>query len=180
VLSLLVNRGSRALIEELEPGRYLSSSYYARWLAAAEQGALNRWIGVDELERWRSAFVDEPDLGPPVTRSPERVARLRESLAQATELAPADNPRFAVGDRVRVRRDRIEHHHRCPRYVRGVAGRVQTICGVDWLPGLPRSDEILETVYTVRFSSLDLWGESSSEPEFTLHVDLWQSYLESP
>lgn len=178
VISLLSNRDSRALIEQLEPDQYLSSSYYARWLAAAEQGARNRGVEETDLGRWHDAFAADEDLRPPVVTSPERLATLKDALARASELAPASDPDFAVGERVRVRRNRIEQHHRCPRYARGAEGAIERICGDDQIPGTDPSEGMVETVYTVRFSSVDLWGKSETEPRFAVLLDLWESYLE--
>jgi nitrile hydratase len=36
-----------------------------------------------------------------------------------------------------------------------------------------------ETTYGVRFAARELWGESGGARE-TVHVDLWESYLEAP
>jgi nitrile hydratase len=36
----------------------------------------------------------------------------------------------------------------------------------------------LEPIYSVRFCAADLWGDS--QPGVTVHVDLWESYLEAP
>lgn len=175
ILSFMVGHGSRERIEALPPHEYLASSYYERWLAAAEQGARDRGLDT-ELRLWRGALAGDEDLRPPVTTDPERAAGLRARLVRAPEMAPASSPMFGTGDRVRVRRNRIEHHHRCPRYVRGAEGSIEQICGDDQVPGSDRGT--VETVYTVRFSSEDLWGGSETEPRFAIHIDLWQSYLE--
>ena len=69
-----------------------------------------------------------------------------------------------------------DRHHRVPRYVRGVTGTIDAICGSEHIAG-QRSNEI-EPQYTVRFASGDVWGERHDEAPFAIFVDLWQSYLE--
>jgi hypothetical protein len=51
---------------------------------------------------------------------------------------------------------------------------VRAILGED---ALPEDAARTEPVYTVAFSSTDLWG-IGDEREWTVLVDLWESYLE--
>src|SRR5262249_8036559 len=84
-------------------------------------------------------------------------------------------PRFAVGDRVTVRRMAPLHHSRCPRYVRGVEGTITAMHG-----GWPQPQTLgagePEALYTVAFAMHDLWGDEAEAG--SLFIDLWESYLE--
>ncbi len=62
-------------------------------------------------------------------------------------------------------------------YVRGAVGAIERICGADGVPGSDRPDE-LAAVYTVEFSSVELWG-GHDEPAFSVLVDLWETDLVS-
>ncbi len=88
-------------------------------------------------------------------------------------------PRFAVGERVRVRRMHPPGHTRCPRYARGATGLIEAVRGADRLPDVAvyggRIDR--EAVYSVAFTSTELWG-AGQEPPWTVLLDLWESYLE--
>ena len=170
--------GMRGWIERLDPGVYLTSPYYARWLRAAEHGAVARGlVSPDDLERWRSTFAADPNAVPPVVSDAKAVAFVETVMTSADRLRPATNPRFAVGDRVVVRRWRdAATHHRCPRYVRGVEGRVESICGDEPVPGHEATE--IAPLYTVAFASTDLWA-TSDEPPFTVLVDLSEPYLEA-
>jgi hypothetical protein len=86
--------------------------------------------------------------------------------------------RFAPHDAVIVQRMRPDHHNRCPRYVRGARGTIDVVCGEDRVPGSARDSTAVEPVYTVRFDSRDVWGDTD-EPPFAVFVDLWESYLEA-
>ena len=68
-------------------------------------------------------------------------------------------------------------HTRCPRYVRGVEGVVERVRGTDRFPDIGPYEGPLEPVYSVVFRSVDLFG-ASEEGEWTVLLDLFESYLE--
>jgi nitrile hydratase subunit beta len=155
----------RFAIERMEPSHYLRASYYERWLTAmatllVEHGVLTR----DEL-------VGRAGGSFPLSR-PARLLRIPEP-------APAATPRFAVGSAVRVRNEHPRGHTRCPRYVRGRRGTVVRVDGVFPLPDVAAHDDrpCAEPAYGVRFPARELWGDAAAANE-TIHVDLWESYLE--
>ena len=176
-LALINAGGTRPWIERIDPATYLSSSYYARWLLAGERAVVQRgFLTVDELAAWNERMTAGED--PPIVHNEAAVAKIERLMSTPEPMTPAEAPRFAIGDAV-VPRRRYEPdiHHRVPRYIRGVIGVVERICGNDRLAGY-RPYEVVEPVYTVRFESEDLWGKQPDEPHFAVHVDLWQSYLE--
>ena len=172
-----VRGGMRRWIEQLDPLTYLSSPYYVRWLRAAELGAVAQGVvTVDDLARWRDAFAADPDAVPPTMRDADGRAFVDRVMTSVDRLPRAADPQFRVGDGVVVKRwYDAEHHHRCPRYVRGVRGVVETVCGDEVVPG---GDGERAPTYTVAFTSTDLWG-AGGEPEFSVHVDLCEQYLEA-
>ena len=155
----------RHSIERMEPGHYLTSSYYEHWLTAAatlavEHGLVTR----SELEtRAGGRFpLSGPALVPPVA-----------------DVGPdVDAPRFAVGDRVQVRECHPPGHTRCPGYVRGKNGTVVRVDGIHSVPDIEAhgSARRREPTYSVRFDAADLWRDG--QRGVRVHVDLWDSYLE--
>jgi len=117
----------------------------------------------------------------PRRADPELTERVLAVQRSGHPLPAAVSPRFAPGERVRVRRMRPEGHTRCPRYVRGAAGVVERVHGDDLLPDASARgrDEPVEAVYAVSFRSEDLFG-AGEEPSFRVLVDLSESYLEEP
>jgi nitrile hydratase len=61
-----------------------------------------------------------------------------------------------------------------------VAGTVERVQGADRLPDRAVYGERAqpEPVYSVAFSSDDLWGRGEGPP-WTVLLDLWESYLEA-
>jgi nitrile hydratase len=169
----------RATREQMEPADYLAASYYERWLYSAER----------RLERKGTIAAGEVERMMERLRDGERVPRHRDgamSQRALTELRtmhpidpPPEEPRFAPGQPVRVRRMHPAGHTRCPRYVRGIRGLVEAVRGVDRLPDRAVLGEhvVPEPVYSVVFSSSDVWGKGG-EPPWKISLDLWESYLE--
>lgn len=156
----------RHAIERMDPGHYLMSSYYERWLTAVatllvEAGMLS----TPELD----ARVDAFPLSRPLTVSEEGVDTSAQDAA----------PRFHVGDPVRVRDTHFSGHTRCPRYVRGRRGVVARIDPAAPVPEIEahRRQRVLEPTYSVRFEGAELWTDAAN-PHTAVHVDLYERYLE--
>jgi nitrile hydratase subunit beta len=154
----------RHAIERMDPGHYLTSSYYEHWLTAVatllvEEGMISRDV---------DALVDAFPLSRPPTVDADDVA----NGLQAAE------PRFTVGDAVRVRDLQFAGHTRCPRYVRGRRGVVVRMGPAAPVPEVEahRRERLLEHTYGVRFEAAEIWGDESANA--AVHVDLYECYLE--
>jgi nitrile hydratase len=157
----------RHSIERMDPGHYLTSSYYEHWLTGAATMAVeHELVSASELEARAGGRFP---LSGPVLAAP------------ITDVGPdVDEPRFGIGDRVRVRDSHPPGHTRCPRYVRGKVGTVVRHDGVDSVPDVEAHGTARrrEPTYSVRFEAGELWGDG--QPGVTVNVDLWDSYLEEP
>lgn len=155
----------RHSIERMEPGHYLTSSYYEHWLTAAATLAVEHGLvtQADLEERAGGPFpLSGPVLAPPIVDAGANV----------------DEPRFRVGDRVLVREWHPPGHTRCPRYVRGKAGVVVRADGTYSVPDVEAHSAArrYEPTYSVRFDAADLWRDG--QRGVAVHVDLWDCYLE--
>jgi nitrile hydratase len=171
--------GGRPVREEMDPAQYLAASYYERWLYSAEQRLLRKGtIAPGEVER----VMDRLEAGEsaPAHHDAEMAGRILADLRSVYPMdAPPADARFDPGQRVRVKRMHPAGHTRCPRYARGAIGVVECVRGADRLPDRAVYGEQVapEPVYSVAFSSQDLWGPSE-EPPWTVLLDLWDTYLE--
>jgi nitrile hydratase subunit beta len=169
-VNMAVHRGGggfRHSIERMDPGHYLTSSYYEHWLTGVSTLAVEAGIvSADELARRAGgAFpLSRPDRGtvPPGPHD------------QRTD------PRFGVGDRVRVRDLHPFGHTRAPRYVQGRRGVVTRVDGAAFFPDLEAhgGGRVLDPTYSVRFSARELWGNGAADGT-VVNVDLWERYLEA-
>jgi nitrile hydratase subunit beta len=95
--------------------------------------------------------------------------------------ANAESPRFAVGERVRVRRADPPGHVRTPWYCRGHVGTIERLCGAfanpEELaynrPGLPA-----QPLYRVRFRSAELWPDYRGGAGDVVEIEILQHWLE--
>ena len=95
--------------------------------------------------------------------------------------ANAESPRFAVGERVRVRRADPPGHVRTPWYCRGHVGTIERLCGAfanpEELaynrPGLPA-----QPLYRVRFRSAELWPGYRGGAGDVVEIEIFQHWLE--
>ena len=155
--SLLLGTGSfnidefRHAIERLDPVTYLGDGYFGRWLGATEL-LMNEASGAPTPGRY--AF-----------RSAAR------SLLRA--------PRFAVGEGVTTRNLHRGGHTRLPAYGRARRGTIAIVHGGWVFPDTHAHGhgECPETVYAVRFTGEELWGDVA-EARTEVHIDLFESYLE--
>ena len=166
----------RATREEMAPEDYLRASYYGRWVWSTERRLERKGtIAPGEVDGW----VERLRAGEPLPgrSDPDLAARAVAAERENEPLAPPGATRFQVGERVRVRRMRPRGHTRCPRYVRGAAGRVEAVRGRDSLPDIGPYQGPSESVYAVAFDSDELFG-ASGEGRWTVSLDLFESYLE--
>jgi nitrile hydratase beta subunit len=157
----------RHSIERMDPGHYLTSSYYEHWLTAAATLAVEHGL-VTHSDLEARAGGRFP-LSGPVLASP--VVDAGPDMATA---------RFSVGDRIRVRDRHPPGHTRCPGYVRGKTGTVVRVDGTHSVPDIEAhgTGRRHEPTYSVRFDAVDLWGDG--QRGVTVNVDLWDSYLDRP
>jgi nitrile hydratase subunit beta len=156
----------RHSIERMEPGHYLTSSYYEHWLTGVSTLIVEAGlVSPAELDRRAGGRfpLARPDRGTlPAAPEPDRTSS-----------------RFVVGDAVQVREWHPPGHTRAPRYVQGKRGVVVRVDGVYSVPDVEAhsDDRVHEQTYSVRFTSRELWGEGGAVDEF-VHVDVWDGYLE--
>lgn len=171
---------SRYGIEKLPPARYLTASYYERWLDRTVSTLTSKGIISEaELAGWIQRLSADPSTPLPAptdsTATAEAVMSVRAGRDYRRE-GPA--PRFSVGDRVLTRNIHPQGHTRLPRYARGKRGVIVATHGCYVFPDT--NAELLgenpQPLYAVRFTAQELWSDSA-QPNSTVSLDLWESYL---
>jgi nitrile hydratase subunit beta len=159
----------RHAIERIPAARYLNSSYYERWLDAAQILLFEN--GIVSREELAQRGTD-----PPLPSQP--LIHLAGPAKKASRIRAA---RFAPGDPVVARNINYMGHTRLPRYVRGKQGVIQRDWGAYPLPDsiVHGGGERSQHVYSVVFAARELWGPNASARD-KVHIDLWDDYLESP
>jgi nitrile hydratase beta subunit len=155
----------RHAIERVPAPRYLGTSYYEKWLDAAQTLLIEKGIVTREELAARGAQPPAPVQGP--GRGPAASARKR---ARA---------RFRAGDRVRARNLNPHGHTRLPRYVRGKRGVIRSDWGVYVYAdsNAHGAGQNPQHVYCVEFAARELWGPDAPARD-VVRIDLWEDYLE--
>jgi nitrile hydratase beta subunit len=167
----------RHAIERMDPVAYLTTGYYEHWLDGITRLVLEKGvITAAQLDARTAFFRDHPDAPAAASAPPSAPAASLAPLGFRRE-GPA--PRFRPGDVVVTRTIHPRGHTRLPRYVRGKRGVIARYHGVFVFPDTNAHGlgEQPQPLYSVRFDGHTLWGEAA-EPRETLHIDLWESYLE--
>ncbi len=163
-------------LEILPPVDYLRMTYYERWAMRLEAQVVKYGFATQEEVESGKAAPASAKATPALTlgTSPRWLNR---GIASSQE--PGIPPLFAVGESVRARNIHPIGHTRLPRYARGKTGIVARDHGVYVFPDTNAhfQGEKRQHVYSVRFSARELWGESAS-PLDSVHIDMWDDYLE--
>lgn len=168
---------SRFAREQVDPGKYLTTSYYEHWLFGLERLlAEHGLVSANEQATGKTA--------PPV-KPVNRILRSTDVAKVLASGAPVEReidakPLYAVGEQVRVRTQHPKTHTRAPRYLRTHIGHIDRCHGAHIFPdahavGLGEAPQHL---YSVKFSASELWGKDA-EPNQSVYADLWESYLEA-
>ncbi|KAF1067695.1 nitrile hydratase subunit beta [Variovorax sp.] len=165
---------SRAVRETLP--HYLQLSYYRIWLAALERLMIERGqLFEDEIAQGRMLHAPAPV---------KRVLHAADVAAVLARGSPTERPaaapaRFAIGQAVRMRTGRVDHHTRLPGYVQGRRGTVERLHGAHVFAdsNAQGAGEAPQWLYTVVFEEAELWG--SQAQQLSVSVDAWESYLEA-
>jgi nitrile hydratase len=173
---------SRYGIEQMDPAKYLTYSYYERWLDRSIRNFIAKGvIDAAELEARVAEIRANPEAPLPEPPATDGVAAVVNQVrAGRNYKRSGSEPVFQVGDRVTTRNTHPRGHTRLPRYARGKHGVVKAVHGAYVFPdtnalGLGEQPQPL---YTVLFRAQELWADSA-EPNSTVCLDLWESYLRS-
>jgi len=165
----------RHAIERVAPAEYLSG-YYSRWLLGAQNLLTDSGIVSSEEIAARAARLSGREADEPPSPEPNKPTMASGGPGNLRTLESP--PAFAVGDAVRTQNLHPVGHTRLPRYVRRRVGTITAVQPAQVFPDHAAHflGEDPQHVYSVEFSSAELWGPGA-EP-FSLTIDLFEPYLE--
>lgn len=167
---------SRFARESLPPAEYLASSYYKIWFEGLIKLLLdNGLVAPDELTDKTQAKRQMEVARILAAKDVEKVLTKGASARRDGDR----DPKFKIGDMVRVVNHHPKTHTRMPRYVRGRTGTIADYHGFQVLPDTNAHGmgENPEPCYGVRFDAAELWGVDAN-PNSSVFADLWERYLE--
>jgi nitrile hydratase len=167
---------SRAARESLPPALYLSLDYYGIWLHALEKLLIHhQLITAEELHLGKSLQTPKTVNNCLTAEQVDKVLGSGNPVSRHVD----QQPRFVVGDRVRVINQHPTTHTRLPNYIRNHTGVVHRIHGAHIFPDSHTvgAGENPQWLYNISFDSSELWGHGPTATG-QIHVDCWEPYLE--
>jgi len=166
----------RHALELMPPADYLRMSYYERWVhRLAAQVVEYGLVSKEEMDSGKAA--PGSSKATPMFTAATSAGWVNRSIPSSQD--PTIPPSFKLRQRVRARNINPTGHTRLPRYARGKTGVIVRDHGVYLFPDSNAhfQGEKRQHVYSVRFTATDLWGDVAS-PRDSVHLDLWDDYLE--
>jgi thiocyanate hydrolase subunit beta len=183
----------RRRLGNVDVGRtqYNGLPYYGRWALAVARLLIDKHhitLGelidrVAEVHERRASGGAQPRStgdGKGVTRNRHHIEAVGKGDPQCFA-GMAGEPRFAVGDSVRIRTLPTFFYTRTQEYVRGAPGTVARVSYETLAPedeAFNREDLRPEWYYIVRFKMTDLWDGYSGLPNDTLQAEFSERWLE--
>ena len=89
-------------------------------------------------------------------------------------------PRFRVGQRVRIADRTPPVHHRVPAYAKGRTGIIERVCGLHGEPEkFIRGDgKPAQRIYRVRIAQDELWNDYRGTHDDKLDIEIFEHWLE--
>lgn len=171
--------------EDMQPFEYFKYRYYEKWLGGIAQFFVDQgYVTADELAEKTAFYRANPNAALPDQPSTQIGVQIDAYLRQGDSgyHALERAARFAAGDTVRVADPQAVDHTRLPGYLRNKTGTIDVVypgaysyfvsTGVDGI-GEPMP------VYRIAFDAADIWGPAKSEPNTTIHADLYEAYVQA-
>ena len=167
---------SRHALELMPPIDYLRMSYYERWFRRLAAQVVQYGFATKEEVESGLAAPGSTKANPALSLATSS-RWLTRGIASSQD--PSVRPSLKVRQRVRARNINPTGHTRLPRYARGKTGVIVRDHGVYLFPDSNAhfQGEKRQHVYSVRFAARELWGENAP-PRDSVHLDLWDDYLE--
>ena len=174
---------SRFWRETLPKSDYQSFTYYEKWLAALT----NLFVANGFLSRGEIANGAYDGPQQPLYKKALKAREVQQMLATGSKASrPATaQPAFSLGQIVKTKQPsdtmlQKPGHTRLPYYAAGKTGTVLFYHGHHVLPNSNAHflGEHPEPLYSVEFSSIELWPHSGGRGDSVI-VDCWESYLEA-
>lgn len=163
-------------LERLHPLDYLGEGYYGRWLNTAELLCVDSGVLAPGAVEARARRLRGEDVEEPADVEIDKPQYERGGAGSLREVETV--PAFNVGQSIRAKTFLKPGHTRLPAYIRGHAGVISAIRPAAVLPDSTAHfvGEDAQHVYTVEFTSTELWGEGAETA--TLYIDMFESYIE--
>jgi nitrile hydratase len=174
--------------EGMNPFDYFKYRYYEKWLGGISGFFIQEgYITGEELDARTAVYLEGGNLGEaalPEGGDPliddQVVKYLRQGDSPQRE-RPAE-PKFAVGDKVKIKDVPPVAHTRLPGHLRGKTGTVALVYDAAYAYFFSTGPDGIGApmpTYIVAFEPVEIWGEALADPNSTVYADLFETYMEA-
>jgi len=172
--------------EGMHPFEYFRLRYYEKWLGGISGFFISEgYITEEELDARTAEFLEDStkaEMPLPRGGDPAIDAQVVKYLQHGdSPLRPLPAPpKFAVGDKVRIKDVDPAEHSRLPGNLKGCIATVELVYEGAYTYFFPTADGIGTPmpVYSLAFKPEDMWHESLTEPNLVYYNDIFEVYIE--
>jgi nitrile hydratase subunit beta len=172
--------------EGINPFDYFKFRYYEKWLGGISGFFIEEgYITEEELDAKTALYLEDGNLSnAPLPNKPAPVldAQVIKYLQEGdSPQRDVDvTPKFAVGDKIRVKNIPPTEHTRLPGNLRSKIGTIDLVYDAPYTYFFPTTDGLGKPmpVYNVKFTASELWG-GMAETNNVYYNDLFETYLEA-
>ena len=171
--------------EAMNPFDYFKFRYYEKWLGGISSFFIEEgYITEEELDAKTALYLKNGNLDSaslPEKSEPAIDAQVIKYLQEgdSPQRDVAVTPKFAVGDKIRIKSIPPTEHTRLPGNLQGKIGIIDVAYPAPYTYFFTTTDGLGKPmpVYNVKFEARELWGETA-EPNSFYYNDLFETYLE--
>jgi nitrile hydratase subunit beta len=174
--------------EGMNPFDYFKFRYYEKWLGGISGFFVNEgYITQAELDAKTAQYLADGNVadaplprGGNVAIDDQVIKYLREGDSPKREIK--DAPKFAVGDKVKIKNVPAVDHTRLPGHLRGKTGVVSEVYPGAYTYFFSTGPDGIGTpmpTYAVGFKPSQIWGEALTDKNSTVYADLFEVYMEA-
>lgn len=173
--------------ENIHPFEYFRLRYYEKWLGGISGFFVEKgYITQGELDARTAEFLENDEMASipdPIVGNiaiDDQVLRyLREGDSPKRPISA--EPKFKVGDRVRVKNMTPGEHTRLPGMLRDKIATVERVYEDGYNYFFPTRDGLGDPmpVYSLVFDPVEIWNEELVEPNMVYYNEIFEVYLEA-
>ena len=172
----------RYYLECLPPADYLTMRYSERFLYGTMTSLIKSGVlTYEEIAQRAKQLAEGSYVYTYPTDEPKELGNLVVEKARkgSPTLRETDiQPRFQVGDQVRIKNFHPKGHTRLPMYARGKKATIVNYYGCHVFDDANAAGrgEMPQPLYSVAFDSVELWGEDGHLGD-KVYLDMWEDYI---
>ncbi len=169
--------------EGMHPFEYFRLRYYEKWLGGISGFFVGEgYMTQAELDERTAAYLSgsEVQVDKEASAIDEQIVKYLEK-GDSPQRPLDSEPKFGVGDRVRIKNVASGEHTRLPGHIRGKVAEIVKVYDGAFTYFFPTTDGLGEPmpVYSVAIKATDIWEETVTDSNMVYYNDIFEVYIEA-